>query len=261
MNFYKAHMAEASNLRNLIHSCQACSLRTSNRVPFGGVTWSPKLIFLGEAPGAEEDREGVPFIGRAGHLLTTLMEDVGLKRHHGMYVNTVCCRPPQNRDPLPEELEACSIHLRLQLRLGQTWVGVALGKVATETLIGKSSITLGAYKGRALWAHDMLWIPTYHPAYVLRNKGAGIEVKAHIKTALNYLNGELEPPRPKTSEYRMERRCVVVDHEDVEVPDKILEISDTVFTLAEWVKLKYSPKALQDAAILAKRELGAEVLS
>ena len=254
-------MAEAENIRANIYNCSGCKLRESNRVPFGGVTWAPKLILLGEAPGASEDAAGEPFVGRAGHILENMLAKVGLGRHHVMLVNSVNCRPPGNRDPQQDEIDACTVHRKLQIQLGRTWVGMTLGRIALSVIKNDPGIPIGAWKGRPFWDGDMCWVPTYHPAHVARNKGAEPEVIAHMLQALRLVKGEEEPPRPKGSGWRMERGCLILDHEDVIAPDKIVALARTTFTLPEWAKLKYSSKETWDAAILAREQLGATVVS
>ncbi len=260
MSDYSTHMAAHRNVRDEIYNCHNCGLgKGANRVPFGGVSWAPKLILMGEAPGANEDSAGEPFVGRAGSLLDTMLSQAGVNRAQTMVANVVCCRPPSNRDPYLDEIEACEVNRNNQITLARTWVGMTLGKVALNALLGKQD-PIGAHKGRPFWHKNKVWVPTYHPAYGLRNKGAIPEMTNHIRQAVRLYEGDLEPPRPKTSTYSIERGCLVVDHEDVRVPDKVREITRVTFTKAEWVKIQYLSIEGFEGVVGAKDQLGVSVV-
>ena len=128
------HTYKRMAVRQLIMACNECSLGSANRVPFDGPTSNPDLVLVGEAPGANEDREGRPFVGRAGKLLDEVLERAGSKRSHVMVVNSVCCRPPGNRDPEWSEIESCQPNLLAQLKLTNAKVAVTLGRVATSII-------------------------------------------------------------------------------------------------------------------------------
>ena len=125
-------------------------------------------MFIGEGPGAEEDRQGLPFVGRAGELLTRIIQAIDLTREEVYIANIVKCRPPGNRDPLPEEVAACRGYLEQQIDLIRPRIIVLLGKVAAQTLLG-NDLTLGRMRGQWYRVQDVETRVTYHPAALLRN--------------------------------------------------------------------------------------------
>lgn len=161
--------AVLSTLCEAVQGCERCELsRSRQKVVFGSGEVSAELMFIGEGPGAQEDRQGLPFVGPAGELLTRIIQAIDLRREDVYIANIVKCRPPSNRDPRPDEVTACRGYLEQQIELVQPRVIVALGKVAAQTLLGMDE-TLGRMRGR--W-YDVLGVPTrvtYHPAGVLRN--------------------------------------------------------------------------------------------
>jgi uracil-DNA glycosylase family 4 len=155
--------------------CTKCPLaETRTQVVFGVGNPDADLVFVGEGPGAEEDRQGIPFVGRAGQLLTRLIEGIGLTRDDVYICNVVKCRPPGNRDPLPVEIDACRPYLEAQLDFLAPRVVVTLGNFATRLLTGtKSGIT--KVRGQEFPYRDgAVLIPTLHPAAVLRNGGTAL---------------------------------------------------------------------------------------
>lgn len=156
----------------MVSTCVKCPLcETRMQTVFGTGDPNADLVFVGEAPGADEDRAGEPFVGKAGQLLTDIIEK-GMKRPRGsVYIcNVIKCRPPQNRDPSPEEVAQCEPYLVRQLELVKPKVICALGRHAAQTLL-KSSESLGRMRGK--W-HDYNGVPvrvTYHPSYILRCHG------------------------------------------------------------------------------------------
>ncbi len=139
------------------------------------------LMFVGEGPGAEEDLQGLPFVGRSGKLLDTLVQqELGLDRTGCFIANVVMCRPPGNRDPKPEEIEACRPHLEAKLELIKPKVVVTLGKLAMQSLLGRA-VGITQVRGRAYPFRDGLLVPTFHPAYALRGGG---EVVAQMRADL-----------------------------------------------------------------------------
>ena len=156
-------------------TCTKCPLAEHRtHVVFGVGDEHADLVFVGEGPGAEEDRQGIPFVGRAGQLLTRLIEGIGLSRDDVYICNVVKCRPPGNRDPLPTEIEACRPYLDAQLDFLAPRVVVTLGNFATRLLLDtKEGIT--KLRGREQPYRDgRVLIPTLHPAAVLRNGGAAL---------------------------------------------------------------------------------------
>jgi uracil-DNA glycosylase len=156
-------------LGEFVRGCTRCRLAEGrNRVVFGSGSPFAELMLVGEGPGAEEDRQGLPFVGPAGELLTKILAAIGLERDAVYITNVVKCRPPGNRDPLPDEAGACRGYLERQIDLVRPRVIVALGRVAAQTLLA-SELPLGRLRGR--W-HTVRGVPTratYHPAALLRN--------------------------------------------------------------------------------------------
>jgi DNA polymerase len=162
-------------LREEALGCTRCPLaETRTQVVFGVGNAHADLIFVGEGPGAEEDKQGIPFVGRAGQLLTRLIEGIGLTRDDVYIANVVKCRPPGNRDPQPEEIEACRPYLEGQLHFLQPRVVVTLGNFATKLLLEtKEGIT--KLRGREFpYREGAVLIPTFHPAAVLRGGGTAL---------------------------------------------------------------------------------------
>ena len=156
-------------LRDAASQCKACVLHEKRKQAVLGVgDECANWLFVGEAPGAEEDERGEPFVGQAGRLLDNMLAAIGLKRGENVYIaNVVKCRPPGNRNPMPEETQACQPFLDRQVELIQPRLIVALGKVAANTLLGGGD-TLGSMRKTV---HEYRGIPlvvTYHPAYLLR---------------------------------------------------------------------------------------------
>ena len=152
--------------------CVKCPLaETRNSVVFGSGNSDADLMFVGEAPGAEEDRQGLPFVGRAGNFLTELLEGVGMRRDDVFIANVLKCRPPDNRDPQPEEIDSCRPWLEEQVRLIEPRVIGTLGNFATKLLTGSpTGITKvrGTAQHRTLGGRPVLLLPLFHPAAGLR---------------------------------------------------------------------------------------------
>ena len=151
-------------------SCTRCALcETRQNVVFGVGPRDAEVLFIGEGPGANEDAQGEPFVGRAGKLLDTMLAAVGLSRHHNIYIaNMVKCRPPQNRDPLPEEQEACIGWLRGQTALLRPKIIVCLGRVAACRLMDPD-FKVTRQHGEFFQKNGTLMMATLHPAALLRN--------------------------------------------------------------------------------------------
>ena len=165
-----------------VNQCTKCGLsRTRNNIVFGEGNPSGKLMFIGEAPGAEEDDTGRPFVGRAGQLLTKIIESINLKRGDVYIANVIKCRPPQNRNPSEEEIKQCSPFLKEQIRIIRPKIICTLGKFSTEFLIGTDKGTISAVRGNEFGYDGIAVIPTYHPSYLLRNPEAKREVWEDMK--------------------------------------------------------------------------------
>ena len=157
-------------LQRSVAGCTACPLaKTRTRTVFGVGAPNSDWLFVGEAPGAEEDARGEPFVGQAGKLLDNMLSAIGLKRGRNVCIaNVVKCRPPGNRNPEAEEMEACAPYLARQIELIRPKLIVALGRIAAQRLLASDN-TIASLRGRL---HQHLGIPlivTYHPAYLLRN--------------------------------------------------------------------------------------------
>jgi len=162
---------EWEGLAQRVAACTACRLHESRtQTVFGVGSRSADLLFIGEAPGAEEDRRGEPFVGRAGQLLNAMLAALGHSRESVYIANILKCRPPRNRDPQVDEVAACGAYLRRQIALLGPKVIVALGRVAAQNLLGETA-PLARLRGRELELEDtgIPVVVTYHPAYLLRS--------------------------------------------------------------------------------------------
>ena len=156
-------------LRETLGDCKRCKLcEKRNKIVFGEGNPQAKVVFVGEGPGAEEDRTGRPFVGAAGELLTKMIEACGWKREEVYICNVVKCRPPQNRDPMPDEVASCRPFLEGQLEALRPQVIVTLGKPATSTLLERP-VAITQLRGHWQSWRGIPLMPTYHPAYLLRN--------------------------------------------------------------------------------------------
>jgi len=160
-------------INHAIRSCTACSLHESRQNAVCGVG-NPQAdwLIIGEAPGAEEDRQGEPFVGRAGQLLNEMLRAVGLSRERVYIANILKCRPPNNRDPKPDEVLACSDYLQRQVDIIQPRIILAVGRIAAQSLL-QSDQPVGRMRGRVhrYAPRDIPLVVTYHPAYLLRSPG------------------------------------------------------------------------------------------
>lgn len=158
-------------LQQQVAACTACELsKTRQHTVFGVGCYQADLLVIGEAPGAEEDRQGEPFVGRAGKLLDAMLLAIGLTRQQVFIANILKCRPPDNRDPRPEEIRSCHRFLQHQIQLIQPKVILAAGRIAAQSLL-ETQQPIGRLRGRQhVYGSDYLpLIPTYHPAYLLRS--------------------------------------------------------------------------------------------
>ncbi len=178
-----------------VKACCKCGLAAerANTVPGEGAQQA-RLVFVGEAPGADEDRLGRPFVGRAGGLLTDIVEKgMKLKRSDVFICNVLKCRPPENRRPNPDEVDCCEPYLIRQLALIKPTVICALGATAAQTLL-KTSALVGQLRGKWHNYHDIPLRVTYHPAYLLRSPGEKVKTWEDIQEVMKLLNGQV--PRP-----------------------------------------------------------------
>jgi uracil-DNA glycosylase family 4 len=156
-------------LAETVRDCRKCRLHQGRtHVVFGTGNPNADLVFVGEAPGQDEDRQGEPFVGRAGQLLTRIIEAIGLTRDQVYILNVIKCRPPDNRNPLPDEVASCRSILQAQLACLQPRVICALGTFAAQALL-QTEERISRLRGRFHTLGDIPVMPTYHPAYLLRN--------------------------------------------------------------------------------------------
>lgn len=156
-------------LETVAKACTKCRLHSGRtHVVFGVGNPQAELMFVGEAPGRDEDLQGEPFVGRAGQLLTRIIEAIGLKREAVYIANVIKCRPPNNRNPQDDEIACCEPYLLRQIELVQPKIIVALGTFAAQTLL-KSSQPISQLRGRFHIYHGVKLMPTFHPAFLLRN--------------------------------------------------------------------------------------------
>lgn len=190
----KGAPTELQNIEARAKSCTKCAelSRCRHSVVFGVGSLSAEIMFIGEAPGADEDEQGIPFVGRAGQLLTKIILAMGLTREEVYITNIIKCRPPQNRTPLPDEVANCLPYVLSQIELIQPKVIVALGATALRALL---DVQLGITKMRGHWYtfRDIPIMPTFHPAYLLRNPPAKREVWDDMKAVLDKLGRK--PPQ------------------------------------------------------------------
>jgi uracil-DNA glycosylase family 4 len=169
-------------VREDLGDCTRCKLHGLGRkqIVFGVGNPDADLMFVGEAPGADEDIQGEPFVGRAGQLLTKIIEAIGLRREQVYIANVIKCRPPGNRNPEPDEVEQCEPFLFRQIDAIKPVVIVALGKFAAQCLL-RTSDPITRLRGREYKYRDAILMPTYHPAYLLRTPSAKRDVWEDMK--------------------------------------------------------------------------------
>ncbi len=181
-------------LEAMLHSCKLCQLAgLRTKLVFGSGNPHAKLVFVGEAPGRDEDLQGKPFVGRAGQLLTDIIEKGMKLRREDVYIcNVLKCRPPENRNPLPAEIELCEPFLVRQLEIIKPKVICALGTFAAQTLL-KTTETIGHLRGKWHFYHGIPLRATYHPAYLLRNPADKRKTWMDVLEVLKVYNGEINP--------------------------------------------------------------------
>ena len=173
-----------AQIREEIGDCTRCKLsKTRNKIVFGDGDPNARLFFVGEGPGADEDAQGLPFVGRGGQLLNNMINAMGLKREQVYIANIVKCRPPSNRVPEPDEAHTCMPFLEQQIAAIKPEVIVALGSTAATYLLGVKS-ALGALRGKIHASRGAKLIVTYHPAFLLRDPRQKKEAWADLKMAM-----------------------------------------------------------------------------
>ena len=165
----KAHSIQLEDVRRELGDCRRCKLHvTRKNIVFGTGNQRAHIVFVGEAPGRDEDIQGKPFVGQAGKLLDLMLEAINLKREEVYICNIIKCRPPGNRNPEKDEIEACGPFLTKQLEAIEPRIICALGALAAHTLL-KTKESISKLRGVIHTYHGMRLIPTYHPAFLLRN--------------------------------------------------------------------------------------------
>ena len=177
----RAERETLDDIRTDLGECQRCKLAPHRKhIVFGVGDPKAQLVFVGEGPGAEEDLQGLPFVGRAGRLLTQWIESLGLKREQVYICNVIKCRPPQNRTPERDEIEACSPFLLRQLDAIRPKLICALGSVALQRLMGKP-VSITRLRGQVFDFRGSRLVATFHPAYILRNPPADRDVRKDLQ--------------------------------------------------------------------------------
>ncbi len=179
-------------LEQAVRTCTRCPLyETRTQAVFGVGNKRAEWMVIGEAPGADEDRQGEPFVGRAGQLLTSMLKAMGLTREQVYIANILKSRPPNNRDPLPEEVAACEPYLKRQLELIRPKIILTVGRIAAQNLL-KTDTKIGALRGRrhTCPGTDIPVVVTYHPAYLLRSPLEKRKAWEDLKFARRVLRGD-----------------------------------------------------------------------
>ena len=187
--------AEANSLKQLeaaICNCQLCPLgKTRTKFVFGVGNPDARIMFVGEAPGRDEDVQGIPFVGRAGKLLDSMLSEVGLAREDVYIGNVLKCRPPNNRDPQPDEVQHCEPYLQKQIKLIKPAIICALGRIAAQTLL-KTTTPLGKMRDRWFDYKGTKFMVTYHPAAILRTASYRESAMSDLKRLIEELENSCE---------------------------------------------------------------------
>ena len=177
-------------LEETAKECKKCKLcQNRNNVVFGTGNRQASLMFIGEGPGADEDLQGTPFVGKAGKLMNMAFEAIGLKREEVYIANIVKCRPPGNRNPQDDEANACLDYLRNQVILVKPKIIVLLGSVALKNILGKE-YGITASRGKWIERKGILYMPTWHPAALLRDETKKVDFINDLKITVNKLKQE-----------------------------------------------------------------------
>jgi uracil-DNA glycosylase family 4 len=180
-----------AELEQSLQGCTRCKLHTNRHtIVFGTGNPGAELMFVGEGPGADEDAQGIPFVGRAGKLLTRIIEAMGFKRDDVYICNVVKCRPPENRTPEPDEIGTCSPFLRRQIAFIRPKVICCLGLPAAQTILDTKQ-SMRNLRGKFFDYNGIKVLPTYHPAYLLRNPSAKRLVWEDVQKIMEYLGKKI----------------------------------------------------------------------
>lgn len=174
-------------LEESIIDCNKCKLcKNRKNIVFGAGNKNAKIMFIGEGPGADEDLQGEPFVGKAGKLMNMAFEMLGIDRKDVYIANIVKCRPPLNRNPEQDEVQACLDYLRNQVLLVKPEIIVLLGKVALNTILG-TEFSITAARGKWIEIKNICYMPTWHPAALLRDENKKVDFINDLKLVLNKL--------------------------------------------------------------------------
>jgi DNA polymerase len=177
----RAPLQDLESIRQDIGDCQRCKLaRTRTNIVFGSGSPNAELVFVGEAPGYDEDQQGLPFVGRAGQLLTRIIESIDLKREDVYICNVLKCRPPDNRNPEPDEVATCNPFLKRQLATIRPKIVCCLGTFAAQTVL-QTAAPISKLRGKFFDMDGIRVIATFHPAYLLRSPEKKREVWEDMK--------------------------------------------------------------------------------
>lgn len=169
------------DLEKSIENCKKCKLCTNRtNIVFGNGNKNADIMFIGEGPGADEDSQGIPFVGKAGKLMNMAFEGLGIKREDVYIANIVKCRPPQNRTPQADEAEACLNYLRNQVILVKPKIIVLLGSTALKNILG-NELSITASRGKWIEKKGIYYMPTWHPAALLRDENKKIDFWNDLK--------------------------------------------------------------------------------
>ena len=184
----QSYVLTLAEVRKELGDCKRCKLhRTRRTIVFGEGNEKATLMFIGEGPGFDEDVQGRPFVGRAGQLLTKIIQSINLPREEVYIANIIKCRPPQNRNPEPDEIQSCSPFLMKQILAIRPKIICALGTFSAQTLL-KTDTKITALRGKVFDLEGIKVIPTYHPAFLLRNPDKKREVWEDMKKIAELLN-------------------------------------------------------------------------
>ncbi len=172
-------------LEKSIIDCQKCKLCTNRKnIVFGQGNKNAKIMFIGEGPGADEDMQGIPFVGKAGKLMDEAFKGIGINRQDVYIANIVKCRPPSNRDPEEDEVAACLNYLRNQVILIKPQIIVLLGRIALKNILG-NEYNISTARGKWVEKKGIMYMPTWHPAALLRDENKKIDFWKDLKEVYN----------------------------------------------------------------------------
>lgn len=175
-------------LKDVAINCNRCKLSTGRKnIVFGVGNENADIMFIGEGPGADEDTQGIPFVGKAGQLMDKAFDVVGIEREEVYIANIVKCRPPNNRDPEQDEVLSCINYLRNQVMIVKPKIIVLLGRISLQNILGKE-YKITASRGKWVEKKEILYMPTWHPAALLRDETKKIDFIRDLKEVISKLN-------------------------------------------------------------------------